>query len=98
MRMVLTHRLFGVCRSKHLYEVIYNRISTDLLLWEPSAPSATAAAEAQLNAQSTARVSFREPEINLTGMGMMDSIYMPYTMCQSGIQLGNLLGNLNSSY
>ncbi|XP_312964.6 autophagy-related protein 2 homolog A [Anopheles gambiae] len=83
-------------KSKHLYEVIYNRISTDLLLWEPSAPLATAAAEAQLNAQSTARVSFREPEINLTGMGMMDSIYMPYTMCQSGIQLDSSSSATNS--
>lgn len=24
--------------SKHLYELLYNRINTDLLLWEPSAP------------------------------------------------------------
>ncbi|KAL0269663.1 UNVERIFIED_CONTAM: hypothetical protein PYX00_007315 [Menopon gallinae] len=24
--------------SKHMYEVLYNRISSDLLLWEPSAP------------------------------------------------------------
>ncbi|XP_049276708.1 autophagy-related protein 2 homolog A isoform X1 [Anopheles funestus] len=83
-------------KSKHLYEVIYNRISTDLLLWEPSAPSATAAAEAQLNAQHTARVSFREPEISLAGMGMMDSIYMPYTMCQSGIQLDSSSSATNS--
>uniref|UniRef100_A0A182Y760 Autophagy-related protein 2 n=1 Tax=Anopheles stephensi TaxID=30069 RepID=A0A182Y760_ANOST len=83
-------------KSKHLYEVIYNRISTDLLLWEPSAPSATAAAEAQQNAQNTARVSFREPETSLAGMGMMDSIYMPYTMCQSGIQLDSSSSATNS--
>ncbi|XP_071454260.1 autophagy-related protein 2 homolog A [Hetaerina americana] len=25
--------------SKHFYEVLYNRINTDMLLWEPSAPS-----------------------------------------------------------
>lgn len=24
--------------SKHIYELIYNRINNDLLLWEPSAP------------------------------------------------------------
>ncbi|XP_053671919.1 autophagy-related protein 2 homolog A [Anopheles nili] len=83
-------------KSKHLYEIIYNRISTDLLLWEPSAPSATAAAESQMNAQQTAKVSFREPEISLAGMGMMDSIYMPYTMCQSGIQLDSSSSATNS--
>uniref|UniRef100_A0A182PNM0 Autophagy-related protein 2 n=1 Tax=Anopheles epiroticus TaxID=199890 RepID=A0A182PNM0_9DIPT len=83
-------------KSKHLYEVIYNRISTDLLLWEPSAPSATAAAETQLNAENSARVSFREPEVDLAGMGMMDSIYMPYTMCQSGIQLDSSSSATNS--
>uniref|UniRef100_A0AAG5CVV1 Autophagy-related protein 2 n=1 Tax=Anopheles atroparvus TaxID=41427 RepID=A0AAG5CVV1_ANOAO len=83
-------------KSKHLYEVIYNRISTDLLLWEPSAPSATAAAEAQLNAHHASKVSFQEPEVSLAGMGMMDSIYMPYTMCQSGIQLDSSSSATNS--
>ncbi|XP_049531977.1 autophagy-related protein 2 homolog B [Anopheles darlingi] len=88
-------------KSKHLYEVIYNRISTDLLLWEPSAPTAMAAAGAtgaqQQNAHSAAKVSFScEPEINLAGMGMMDSIYMPYTMCQSGIQLDSSSSASNS--
>ncbi|XP_058129577.1 autophagy-related protein 2 homolog A [Anopheles ziemanni] len=83
-------------KSKHLYEVIYNRISTDLLLWEPSAPSATAAAEAQLNAHHASKVSFQEPEMSLAGMGMMDSIYMPYTMCQSGIQLDSSSSATNS--
>uniref|UniRef100_A0A182T6D5 Autophagy-related protein 2 n=1 Tax=Anopheles maculatus TaxID=74869 RepID=A0A182T6D5_9DIPT len=53
-------------------------------------------AEAQLNAQQTARVSFREPDISLAGMGMMDSIYMPYTMCQSGIQLDSSSSATNS--
>lgn len=77
-------------RSKHLYEVIYNRISTDLLLWEPTAPAATAAAEASANI-SASRVAFQEPPINLANMGMMDSIYAPFTMCQSAIQLGKSL-------
>ncbi|XP_052865344.1 autophagy-related protein 2 homolog A [Anopheles cruzii] len=83
-------------KSKHLYELIYNRISTDLLLWEPSAPSASSAPDAQPNAHSATKVSFCEPEISLAGMGMMDSIYMPYTMCQSGIQLDSSSSASNS--
>lgn len=82
-------------KSKHLYEVIYNRISTDLLLWEPSAPAATAAAEASANA-SASKVSFAEPQINLASMGMMDSIYVPFTMCQSAIQLDSSSSATNS--
>lgn len=82
-------------KSKHLYEVIYNRISTDLLLWEPSAPAATAAAEASANA-SASRVAFQEPQINLASMGMMDSIYAPFTMCQSAIQLDSSSSATNS--
>ncbi|XP_029712827.1 autophagy-related protein 2 homolog A [Aedes albopictus] len=82
-------------KSKHLYEVIYNRISTDLLLWEPSAPAATAAAEASANL-SASRVAFQEPQINLASMGMMDSIYVPFTMCQSAIQLDSSSSATNS--
>lgn len=82
-------------KSKHLYEVIYNRISTDLLLWEPTAPAATAAAEASANI-SASRVAFQEPPINLANMGMMDSIYAPFTMCQSAIQLDSSSSATNS--
>lgn len=82
-------------KSKHLYEVIYNRISTDLLLWIPSAPAATAAAEASAN-RSASKVAFQEPPINLATMGMMDSIYAPFTMCQSAIQLDSSSSATNS--
>ncbi|XP_055588438.1 autophagy-related protein 2 homolog A [Uranotaenia lowii] len=82
-------------KSKHLYEVIYNRISTDLLLWEPSAPAATAAAEASASITAS-KVAFQEPEVNLAGMGMMDSIYVPFTMCQSAIQLDSSTSASNS--
>lgn len=75
------------CRSKHLYEIIYNRISTDLLLWEPSAPAASIAAEASANLNAS-KLAFEESPFNLANMGMMDSIYAPFTMCQSAIQLG----------
>ncbi|XP_058813814.1 autophagy-related protein 2 homolog B [Topomyia yanbarensis] len=82
-------------KSKHLYEVIYNRISTDLLLWNPSAPAATAAAEASANL-SASKVAFQEPPFSLANMGMMDSIYAPFTMCQSAIQLDSSSSTTNS--
>ncbi|XP_058467736.1 autophagy-related protein 2 homolog A [Malaya genurostris] len=82
-------------KSKHLYEVIYNRISTDLLLWSPSAPAATAAAEASANL-SASKVAFQEPPFSLANMGMMDSIYAPFTMCQSAIQLDSSSSTNNS--
>lgn len=63
-------------KSKHLYEVIYNRITTDLLLWEPSAPCATA---------PSVNVPMQPDSSTLLNVGMMDSIYAPFTMCKSGI-------------
>lgn len=61
-------------RSKHLYEVLYNRINSDLLLWEPSAPRNPKPAPIQV---------IENPLLNA---GMMDSIYEPsYSMCRSGI-------------
>ncbi|XP_037027616.1 autophagy-related protein 2 homolog B [Bradysia coprophila] len=61
-------------KSKHLYEVLYNRINSDLLLWEPSAPR---------NPKPTPI----QPVVNpLLNAGMMDSIYEPsFSMCKSGI-------------
>lgn len=35
--------------SKHIYEVIYNRINNDLLLWKPSAPKPQITTPANLN-------------------------------------------------
>lgn len=35
--------------SKHLYELIYNRFNTDLLLWEPSAPKSKNMTHADTN-------------------------------------------------
>ncbi|XP_055537641.1 autophagy-related protein 2 homolog A [Wyeomyia smithii] len=82
-------------KSKHLYEVIYNRISTDLLLWEPSAPAANVATEASANV-SASKVAFDESPFGLANMGMMDSIYVPFTMCQSAIQLDSSSSTTNS--
>ncbi|XP_059616173.1 autophagy-related protein 2 homolog B-like [Phlebotomus argentipes] len=51
-------------RSKHLYEILYNRINSDLLLWEPAARSATVP---------------QQTIDNFLNVGMMDSIYAPAT-------------------
>uniref|UniRef100_A0A7G3AGM6 Autophagy-related protein 2 n=1 Tax=Lutzomyia longipalpis TaxID=7200 RepID=A0A7G3AGM6_LUTLO len=48
-------------RSKHLYEILYNRINSDLLLWEPA---------------SNASVPQQTLD-NFLNVGMMDSIYAP---------------------
>ncbi|XP_055617380.1 autophagy-related protein 2 homolog B [Toxorhynchites rutilus septentrionalis] len=82
-------------RSKHLYEIIYNRITTDLLLWEPSAPAATAAAEASAHL-SASKMAFQESSIDLANMGMTDSIYTPFIMCQSVVQLDSSSSVTNS--
>ncbi|XP_031784416.1 autophagy-related protein 2 homolog A [Nasonia vitripennis] len=61
--------------SKHLYELIYNRFNTDLLLWEPSAPRPKYMAHA-------------EPTmgLDLASTLLQESIYPKFSMCKSGIQ------------
>lgn len=66
-------------RSKHLYETIYNRINTDLLLWEPIAPKIRPFASFQCQTQM--------PN-HLLNIGMTESIYVPFTMCKSEVQYG----------
>ncbi|KAK0093179.1 hypothetical protein PV326_014144 [Microctonus aethiopoides] len=60
--------------SKHLYEQIYNRINTDLFLWESSAP----------------RPKYNNSESNigldLASTLLQESIYPKFSMCKSGIQ------------
>lgn len=57
-----------------MYEVLYNRINSDLLLWEPSAPKSP---------KPTPTPIIENPLLNA---GMMDSIYeQSYSMCKSGI-------------
>ena len=74
-------------KSKHLYEVLYNRINSDFLLWQPSAPAATTAAQINLSTYSSKTI-FNQPQSSLLNAGMMDSIYVPFTMCESRIQFG----------
>lgn len=57
--------------SKHIYELLYNRINTDLLLWEPSAP----------RPQSSLGINATH-----LGCDLQESIYPMFSMCKSGIQ------------
>lgn len=67
-------------RSKHMYEVIYNRIISNLLLWSPSAPNNTT--KSQMN------VNTNNPLFNIN---MTDSISIPFSMAKSNIIFGNSL-------
>lgn len=64
-------------RSKHMYEVIYNRIISNLLLWSPSAPNNTT--KSQMN------VGTNNPLFNIN---MTDSISIPFSMAKSNIIFG----------
>lgn len=67
-------------RSKHLYEVLYNRINSDLLLWQPCAPRPPVPAPSKPVAPTMAT--------SLLDAGMMESIYVP---CNPGITYGIFL-------
>lgn len=54
-----------------MYEIIYNRINSDLLMWEPSSPIHTSTSS-QLAS-------------SLMATGMTESIYVPFSMCKSAI-------------
>lgn len=59
--------------SKHLYEVIYNLLNTDLLMWKPSAPTF----------QADPPATFSSTMDSFMNAGMMDSIYIPRSKCDS---------------
>ncbi|XP_050712970.1 autophagy-related protein 2 homolog A-like [Eriocheir sinensis] len=64
--------------SKHIYEVIYNRLVSDLLLWEPSAPKP--ASHGSRNMGGT------QGGLDLASVFMNESIYQSttqFTMCSS---------------
>ena len=74
--------------SKHFYEVLYNRLSTDLCLWEPSAPDYFPAARA-----SGASFDFGKPS-SYGGLGsavLHSPIPGMFIMCKSGVLYGMLL-------
>ena len=53
--------------SKQLYEIIYNRLNSDLFMWEPSCPYITKASDLDVNQQMGQ---------SLLNMSMMDSVYI----------------------
>lgn len=61
-------------RSKHLMETLYNRINSDLLLWEPMQVP-----------DDTSRPGGASSFNPLLNVGMMDSMYAPYSMAKSAI-------------
>ncbi|XP_023297749.2 autophagy-related protein 2 homolog A [Lucilia cuprina] len=56
-----------IIESKQLYEVIYNRLNSDLFMWEPSCPYIT---------KSSAMDSQQQMGQSLLNMGLMDSVYI----------------------
>lgn len=60
--------------SKHIYEVVYNRVNNDLLLWEPSAPKPQIANYDKFIPNTT----------------FIQETQDTFAMCKSGIQYGIL--------
>lgn len=61
-----------------MYEVIYNRIISNLLLWSSSAPN-------NVQKPQTVHIGNSNPLLN---MNMIDSICMPFSMAKSNIIFG----------
>ncbi|CAO1344881.1 unnamed protein product [Diamesa serratosioi] len=76
-------------KSKHLYELIYNRIITDFLMWESSVPKMNTPPQPLYRPSS-------DPSQLLSNAGMMDSIYAPFTMCKSNINFESSSSATNS--
>lgn len=68
-----------VLRSKHMYEVIYNRIISNILLWMPSAPNNNTTKPPPVNINAT------NPLLNIN---MSESISIPFSMAKSNIIFG----------
>ena len=62
--------------SKHLYELLYNRINTDLFLWEPSAPRPKYMCQPDHNLGLDLASTILQEEIHPS----------KFSMCKSGIQ------------
>ncbi|XP_014205961.1 autophagy-related protein 2 homolog B [Copidosoma floridanum] len=64
--------------SKHLYELIYNRFNTDLLLWKPSAPKSKHTTHTDTNIG-----------LDLASTLLQESVIPKFSMCKSGIGYGS---------
>lgn len=72
-------------RSKQMYELIYNRIISNLLLWTPSAPGTTQQPQSEQSDESNIDASNPFFSANMT-----DSASMPFSMAKSNIFIGEL--------
>lgn len=75
-------------KSKHLYEVIYNRIISDILMWESSVPKP--------KPPEITPMALKKPPDSLKNAGMMDSIYAPFAMCKSTVNFESSSSTANS--
>lgn len=62
-----------------MYEVIYNRIISNILLWVPSAPNNVTTKPTQVN------IGANNPLLNIN---MAESISIPFSMAKSNIIFG----------
>lgn len=62
-------------KSKHIYELIYNRINNDLLLWKPSAP------KPKIDSYENITSAYQNFDKKL-------NIPDTFGLCKSGIQYG----------
>lgn len=65
-----------------MYEVIYNRIISNLLLWVPSAPNNNITKTPQIN---------NGPNNPLLNINMTESISIPFSMAKSNIIFGKFI-------
>lgn len=61
--------------SKHVYELIYNRINTDMILWQPSAPKPVDLFGGK-----------GQTAVDLASTVLQESLYPAFSMCKSGVQ------------
>lgn len=62
-----------------MYEVIYNRIISNILLWVPSAPNNNASKQPKVN------IGAPNPLLNIN---MTESVSIPFSMAKSNIIFG----------
>lgn len=79
--------LLFLSRSKHFYEVFYNRIVSDILMWESSVPKPQPVPQ---------EIIQKKPPESLMTAGMMDSIYDPFSMCKSTVNFESSSSATNS--